>query len=82
MKYESLLKKKAADPAWAEQHRLRTLELQRKRFQNPEVRRRHAMACEAWRQKKALGITKRKPSAPHQPALLPEFREAPFLVEF
>lgn len=81
MKYEKLLQKMADNPEWAVQHRKRTLELQRKRYENPEVRRRHAIACETWRQRKARGMG-RKQQAAHTPALMPEFRDAPFLVEF
>jgi len=79
MKYENFLKKKE-DPVWAEQHRLRTLELQRKRA-NGEVRRRHQIACKVWRERKAMGIKERKPQAPHRPAKI-VFPDRDFLVTF
>ena len=81
MKYERLLQKMADNPEWARQHRARTMELQRKRYANPEVRRRHAIACDVWRRRKERGLG-RKEQAPHTPAIIPEFRDAPFLVVF
>ena len=58
--YANLKAKFAADPDYARQYRERVLRQQRVRYQNPEVRRRHALACETWRQRKAAGITERK----------------------
>jgi len=82
MKYDKYLAKLEANPELAEQIRQRTLELQRKRYQNPEVRRRHAIACKVWRLNKIAGITKRKEQAPHIKADLPVFRDASFLINF
>lgn len=82
MKWERLKAKMAADPVWAEQHRKRTLELQRIRYQNPEVRRRHALASADWKDRHARGITGRKPQAPHKKAEMPKFREASFEIKF
>ena len=82
MRHDKYLAKLAANPELAEQIRKRKLDQQRKRYQNPEVRRRHALACQVWRLNKAAGITKRKEQAPHTKAELPTFREASFLMSF
>jgi hypothetical protein len=81
MKYEKLLEKMANDPEWAKRHRQRTLELQRKRYENPEVRRRHAIACDVWRERKARGLGRKK-QAPHTPAVIPKFEDKSFCIVF
>jgi hypothetical protein len=80
--YANLKAKFVADPDFAKQYRERVLRQQRVRYQNPEVRRRHALACETWRQRKAAGITERKVQAPHKKALRPVFKDAPFQIRF
>jgi len=82
MRYDKYLAKLEANPELAEQIRKRKLDQQRKRFQNPEVRRRHALACQVWRLNKQAGITKRKEQAPHTKADLPVFKDASFLMSF
>ena len=82
MRYDKYLAKLAANPELAEQIRKRKLDQQRIRYQNPEVRRRHALACQVWRLNKQAGITKRKEQAPHKNAELPTFREASFQMVF
>jgi hypothetical protein len=82
MKWEKLKAKLAADPVWAAEYHTRKIQQQRKRYQNPEVRRRHALACQVWRLNKAAGITIRKKQAPHTKAELPTFREASFQISF
>lgn len=81
-KYAQLKARMAADPEYARQYHERVLKQQRVRYQNPEVRRRHALACETWRQRKAAGITERKVQAPHKKALRPVFKDAPFQIRF
>ena len=71
----------AANPEWAKQYKERTLKLQRKRYENPEVRRRHALACRIWRERNARGLG-RKEQAPHTPAVIPKFEDKSFLVVF
>jgi len=80
--YANLKAKFAADPDYARQYRERVLRQQRVRYQNPEVRRRHALACETWRQRKAAGITERKTQVSHKKVEMPKFRDAPFQIRF
>ena len=78
-KYQQFLKKKE-DPVWAEQYRLRTLELQRKRA-NGEIKRRQQIAQKVWKERKALGIKERKPHSPHLSTKI-VFPDRDFLVTF
>tara|TARA_R110002126_G_scaffold29309_1_gene96891 strand:- start:250 stop:528 length:279 start_codon:yes stop_codon:yes gene_type:complete len=81
-KYAQLKARMAADPEYARQYRERVLRQQRVRYQNPEVRRRHALACATWRDRKAAGILGRKTQAPHKKVEMPKFRNAPFQIRF
>lgn len=80
--YAKLKARMAADPEWARQRQERITRQQRVRYQNPEVRRRHALACETWRLRKAAGITERKTHAPYKKVSQPVFRDAPFQITF
>ena len=80
--YANLKAKLAADPEYARQRKEKILRQQRSRYQNPEVRRRHALACATWRDRKAAGVTERKVQAPHKKVLRPVFRDAPFQIRF
>jgi hypothetical protein len=80
--YANLKAKLAADPEYARQRKEQVLRRQRARYQNPEVRRRHALACEAWRQRKAAGITERKTQTAYNKIVPFQFRDAPFEIRF
>jgi len=80
--YANLKARMAADPEWARQRQERILRRQRTRYQNPEVRRRHALACETWRQRKAAGILQRKTHASYKKIVPFQFRDAPFEIRF
>ena len=83
MKWEKIKQKMIDDPEWGQQYQERKLELQRIRNNNPEVRRRHALACATWRDRKARGMTGRKPHCKHTPVSpLNLGRPEIFLVEF
>ena len=81
-KYAQLKARMAADPEYARQYHERVLKQQRVRYQNPEVRRRHALACETWRQRKAAGITERKTQTTYNKIRPTQFRDAPFEIRF
>jgi|APFre7841882654_1041346.scaffolds.fasta_scaffold173770_1 hypothetical protein len=74
MKYEDFLKKKALNPEWFQAHHQKTLERQRLRYQDPEVKRKHALACANSKEKRGV-----VPPPPQEPLL---FREAPFSCTF
>jgi hypothetical protein len=80
--YANLKAKLAADPEYARQRREQILRRQRTRYQIPEARRRHALACETWRQRKAAGITERKVQTTYNRIELTQFRVAPFEIRF
>ena len=77
MKYEDFLKKKALNPEWFQQHHQKVLERQRLRYQDPEVKRRHALACAKSKEKRGGA-----PPPPIAPPPTMEFRDAPFLCTF
>jgi hypothetical protein len=74
MKYEDFLKKKALNPEWFQAHHQKVLERQRLRYQDPEVKRKHALACAKSKEKRG-GVP-----PPPQESLV--FREAPFSCTF
>jgi len=80
--YANLKAKLAADPEYARQRKEHILRRQRARYQNPEVRRRHALACETWRDRKARGITERKTHTAYKKIVPFQFRDAPFEIRF
>lgn len=80
--YEKLKAKLAADPEYAREKREATLRRQRARYQNPEARRRHQLACVAWRERRAAGITERKTQTTYNRIESPQFRDAPFEINF
>lgn len=83
MKWEKYKAKRLANPEWAKQEKEKIMKAQYIRYHNnPEIRRRHAIACATWRMRKAQGLTGRKPHSPPVPADLPEFKEADFNMAF
>jgi len=82
MKYENLLKKRQENPEWAEQERLRILANQRRRWSNPEVRRRQREAQANWREKRRLGILERLENKEHRPVETFVFTPAEFTITF
>jgi hypothetical protein len=80
--YEKLKAKLVADPEYARERREATLRRQRARYQNPEARRRHQLACAAWRERKAAGLTGRKTQTTYNRIESPQFRDAPFEINF
>ena len=80
--YEKLKAKLASDPEYARERRERVLRRQRARYQNPEARRRHQLACASWRDRKARGITERKTQTTYNRIESPQFRDAPYQITF
>ena len=76
MKYEDFLKKKALNPEWFQAHHQKVLERQRLRYQDPEVKRKHALACAKSKEKRGVPLL----AQPPQEQLV--FREAPFSCTF
>ena len=82
MKYERLKQKRLENPEWAEQERLKILDNQRKRWLNPEVRRRQREAQAVWRERKRIGLLDRKENAPYTPVAPLVFTPAEFVIHF